>query len=382
MRVVAKEDRQWLTDYRNQLLLKLMIAYKMARSGGKRGTFDEHKFEAYDFENLVRLRNSLLDKTYKPSRGTAHVIFNPVQREIFAAPFVDRVVHHFVYNIIYDWWDRRFIEDSYSCREGKGTKYGIERLSYHMQTVSEDWTKEICVVKLDIQGYFMSIPRRTLYEMVKDGLDRQFKEYKGKEYEVVLHCIRQIIFDDPCQGVIRQGWPQDWEGLPQSKSLFNQPPGVGIVIGNLTSQLFSNVFLDKLDRFVVFDLGYKHYGRYVDDFYIVIPIGQLTKLRKDIKRIERFLARIGLALHPQKRHFYMGGQGVDFLGGVVYPGQIYPGQRVIRNARKAFYEVEVGVRDIESVVSYLGHMKYFRSEGILQKLFDEVGWEGEGFFVE
>ena len=103
------ENQKWLSDFRNQLLLELYVAYLEARRGGKRGTFDEHKFEVYEFENLVSLRDSLIDRTYRPSRGTAHIIYNPVIREIFAASFRDRIIHHWMYDIVYDWWDRRFI---------------------------------------------------------------------------------------------------------------------------------------------------------------------------------------------------------------------------------------------------------------------------------
>ena len=103
MRLLDSSDRQWLMKFENQLLFELYVAYLEARRGGKRGTFDEHKFEANDFENLINLRDSMLDKTYRPSRGTAHIIHNPVIREIFAASFRDRVIHHWMYDIVYDW---------------------------------------------------------------------------------------------------------------------------------------------------------------------------------------------------------------------------------------------------------------------------------------
>ncbi len=152
MLITGSED-SWLTEsISNRLYNELYIAYLEARRGGKRGTFDEHKFEAHEFEHLAALRDSLLDKTYQPSRGTAHIIHDPVIREIFAASFRDRVVHHWMYDIVYDWWDKRFILDSYSCREGKGTKYGIERLAHHINSVSDGRKYEPWVIKLDIQG--------------------------------------------------------------------------------------------------------------------------------------------------------------------------------------------------------------------------------------
>lgn len=374
MLITGSED-SWLTEsISNRLYNELYIAYLEARRGGKRGTFDEHKFEAHEFEHLAALRDSLLDKTYQPSRGTAHIIYDPVIREIFAASFRDRVVHHWMYDIVYDWWDKRFILDSYSCREGKGTKYGIERLAHHINSVSDGRKYEPWVIKLDIQGYFMSLPRERLYERAMWGLNRQFEGNYNWKYEILRYCWAQTIFDDPCRGVRRKGWPRGWQDLPATKSLFSQPEGVGIVIGNLTSQLLSNIYLDQLDRFVTFELGYKHYGRYVDDFYIVVRKEDLERAKKDIRRIEEFLEHIGLVLHPKKRLIQPAKYGVPFLGAIVYPGRILPGKRLIRNANRAFEEVATGKRTPESVVSYLGHMKYMKSDSVMTEAFRRVGW--------
>lgn len=370
---LARAEGFSLANFNDRLLLELYVAYLEARKCGKRGTFDEHKFEVNEFENLINLRDTLIDKTYVPSRGTAHIIHKPVIREIFAAQFRDRVVQHWMYDVTYDWWDQHFIYDSYSCREGKGTKFGIERLEHHIQSASDNYRKKVWVIKLDIQGYFMSLPREQLFRRAMWGLDRQFKENRGKVYELMRFLWRQTIFDDPCRGVRRKGWPEAWEPLPDSKSLFKQEPGRGIVIGNLTSQLLSNVYLDQLDQYVVFELGWKHYGRYVDDFYIVVTEEELPRALKDIKRIEAFLKRLQLTLHPHKRYIQPAERGVEFLGAVLYPGRAHPGKRLIRNAKEAFDEVQAGVRDVETIVSYLGHMKHMKSRKVLIELFDGVG---------
>lgn len=375
MKLIGNDGKQWLMDYENRFLMELYVAYIEARRGGKRNTFDEHKFEVNELENLINLRDTILDGTYAPSRGTAHIIHNPVIREIFAAAFRDRIVHHWMYDVVYDWWDQHFIFDSYSCREGKGTKQGIERLAHHIQSASNNYTKKVWVIKLDIQGYFMSLPREKLYERAMWGLNRQFEGDYGKKYEIMRFLWAQTILDDPCRGVKRKGWPYDWAPLPDSKSLFKQQPGVGIVIGNLTSQLLSNIYLDQLDRYVVYDLGWEHYGRYVDDFYIVVDEDDLPRAKQDIKKIEDYLKRLGLTLHPKKRSIQPADRGVAFLGGVVYPGRIFPGKRLIKNTEAAFYDVVIGKRDVESVASYLGHHKYFRSDKLLREIFDEMGWE-------
>lgn len=371
-------DKEWLRKFENRLLFALYVAYLEARKGGKRSTRDEHQFELNADENLVKLRDDILAKTYRPSRSTAHIIHNPVIREIFAATFRDRVVHHLIFDTVYDWWDNRFIYDSYSCRVGKGTLLGIQRLDYHIRAASENYKKGVYVLKMDIQGYFMSLPRRDLYERAMWGLDRQFEGRKDtKEYELMKFLWYQTIMDDPIHGVKKRGSLDGWKELPDSKSLFKQEPGKGIVIGNLTSQLLSNVYLDMLDRFIVYDLGYKHYGRYVDDFYIVVDEAGVAQLKKDIKAIEMFLATKKLTLHPRKRSLRKSSQGVPFLGAVVYNNHIVMGERLKRNIRIACREVMMGIRDERTVISYMGHTKYMDSAVMLEKLFAEVGWEYE-----
>ena len=125
---------------------------------------------------------------------------------------------------------------------------------------------------------------------------------------------------------------------------------------------------------MVHDLGWKHYGRYVDDFFIVARDDEVRRALDDVKAIEVFLRRLGLKLHPRKRSVQPADNGVGFLGGVVYPGRIYPGKRLTRNAGQAFREVVAGKRDPESVASYLGHMKYFAAGKMVAELFERAMW--------
>lgn len=136
--------REWLYDNpKNLLLAELYIAELAARKGGKRKTYDTHAFEANLMENLIRLRDALFDGTYHPNQGTAHIIFDPVQREIFAAPYVDRVAHHWIVNTMVDYVDKRLNYESCSCRVGKGTSFGIKRLHHHIQAVSNNYSRSV-----------------------------------------------------------------------------------------------------------------------------------------------------------------------------------------------------------------------------------------------
>ena len=342
----------------------LMSAYRDARLG-KRKTVDEQRFEQQDIINLTDLMWDINNRNYKPSRGIAFVIRKPVIREIFAAPFRDRVVHHLLFNYVAYWWDKRFIYDNYSCRRGKGNLFGIRRLYHHMMSASDNNQKTTYVLKLDLQGYFMSLPKNKLYEAAVWGLDRQFDK-SSFEYKACKYLFKEIIYDDPTDGVrIRD--KRNWNDLPKSKSLFYAPAGRGIVIGNLTSQLLSNIYLDKLDRYVTYDLGLKRYGRYVDDFYVVH--NDKTRLLRAAKEIDDFLASIGLKLHPKKKFLQEINKGVPFLGAVVYPFRIQPGKRLkagfFRSAHKLYRESHAGRNSdflAESFQSYNGLIEHMKNK--------------------
>jgi hypothetical protein len=340
----------YIEDWLSELAFK---AYLEARKN-KRGTQDEQRFEKDVPVNIALLVRDIINRTYKPSRGIAFIIEDPVKREIFAAPFRDRVVHHILHNLNSPWWEKRFIYDNYSCRVGKGTLFGIKRLQHHIMSVSENGQKEAYCLKLDLQGYFMSLSRARLYERVLWGLERQF-ELNSKEFALCNFLWKQIIFDDPTQGVNRKDKISLWKDLPKNKSLFHSPPGHGIVIGNLTSQLLSNIYLDLLDRFATFDLGFKNYGRYVDDFYIVHKNREV--LANSIDKFAKFLDDLELVLHPKKRYLQEVSNGVDFLGAVVYPFRLQVGKRL----KKKLPRVIPYANDAQ-LISYKGHTKHFKDK--------------------
>ena len=360
-------NREWLYK-------KLYKAYLEARKN-KRHTKDVYNFEMNLSENLMQLTEDLVNRRYKPSRGIAFIVKRPVIREIFAAPFRDRIVHHFLCDMSMEWWDRRLIYDSYSCRKGKGTLFGITRMKHYIHSVSRDYTRPTYVAKLDIQGYFMSLSRDKLFERVTWGLERQFAD-DPVLCDFLKYVWHEIIFDDPTKGVMMRGSVKDWKKLPRTKSLFCQPPGKGIVIGNLSSQMLSNIMLDLLDRYVRDELGYKAYGRYVDDFFFVVEEKDLPQLKTDIKKIENYLKDdLGLTLHPKKRYFQEVHKGVEFLGAVIYPYHIVPTRRFKNNFYRAAAEVGMGYREIDSVMSYLGHSAHFNNKRQIAKVFDYYGWD-------
>ncbi|HMQ95775.1 MAG TPA: RNA-directed DNA polymerase [Candidatus Saccharibacteria bacterium] len=361
-----------MQDERTDWLLgELNKAYRRARLG-KTKTPQVVEFDKVAKVELAALAREIHGRTYTPRPSTAFIVNRPVKREIFAADFRDRVVHHFLFNQVNPWWDARFIEDNYSCRKGKGTLYGIRRLDHHIRSVSRNYTRPAYVLKLDLQGYFMSLDRKKLYSRAVWGLDRQFPD-RGYAYQICKFLWKVIIFNDPLKDVLLSCPRTAWKGLPPSKSLFRQPKGRGIAIGNLTSQLLSNIYLDQLDRFVTLELGFRHYGRYVDDFYIV-STGK-SQLVTAMRNIEQYLEmQLRLKLHPYKRHLQECHRGISFLGAVVYPYRMHAGKRLKCNLLAALSSPDCS-RETEA--SYRGLVKHFRHSRLLSSL-DHLDSRGGG----
>lgn len=308
------------------LLEDLVIAYYDARRH-KRKTQSQITFEMDLERNLHDLYIELRDRTYTPSSAICFVITDPKKREVFASSFRDRVVHHLYYNYIAYECDKRFIYDSYSCRVGKGTLFGIQRLEHHIRTVSQNYTQTAYVLKLDLQGYFMTIPRNLLQERVQTMMQQILpKTQLSEEIQSLVVWLTDIFtLHDPLVGCRIRGSKADWKDLPPTKSLWHSPDGVGLPIGDLTSQLYSNIFLNSLDHYITDTLGFRHYGRYVDDFYLLSDSRE--QLQSVIEPIRIFLAAMGMTLHPKKiilqpvslpaRQKQV--PALEFLGALVYP---------------------------------------------------------------
>jgi hypothetical protein len=189
------------------LLTEVFRAYFDARRH-KRNTINQLEFEMDMEHHLVALAREIRDRTYEVSPGVGFIVTKPVRREVFAAGFRDRVVHHLLYNRLEGMAERMFITDCYSCRKGRGTSFGVERLKHHIRSCTDNYTRKAYVLKMDIQGYFMSINRESLYRKMEAMLRRYAdrKNEKGIKWsdtmdmEQTLYLLGKVIFHDPTVG--------------------------------------------------------------------------------------------------------------------------------------------------------------------------------------
>uniref|UniRef100_UPI004056ED7D reverse transcriptase domain-containing protein n=1 Tax=Alistipes sp. TaxID=1872444 RepID=UPI004056ED7D len=353
---------------KSELLKDLYIAYKEARKH-KRTRAYQLKFEFDLEENLIALRDELLARTYCPRPSNCFVIHDPKMREVFAANFRDRIVHHLFYNYTYKLFERTFIYDTYSCIKKRGTHFGINRLKHHILSVSAGYSKAAYVLKIDIRGYFMNINRNLLLRICREVLARmksRESDIKGKtwgellDYDFVDYLLETIICIDPIQNCHILGKLSDWEKLPKEKSLFFTNPACGLPIGNLSSQLFSNIYLNRFDQFVKRQLGCRHYGRYVDDAYIVGA--SRSELLSLVAPIRKFLQEeLGLTLHLEKTRVEEVRFGIDFLGAYLMPFRTYLTKRSLARIKGRISRITTSERcALEPMInSYLGVMSHY-----------------------
>ena len=376
----TREDSMAYTLTRETLLLDLHAAFQSAKRK-KAGKPYVRVFEKNLDANINSLADDLINRTYQPEPSSCFVVQRPKKREVFAAQFRDRVVHHLYFNYTHKLFERTFIADTYSCIEGRGTHYGIDRLKKHIRQESMNWQRDCYVMKLDIRGYFMHIDRQRLLEIATGTLRKMAGRVDGMDMDFLLWLTEQIVMLDPKTSCKIIGTAKEWEGLDKNKSLFHTSDGCGLPIGNLTSQLFSNVYLNELDQYCKRTLGCKHYGRYVDDAYIVSTDKEW--LLSLVPKIRDFLKdRLHLELHMGKTQVLNVRRGVEFLGAYILPYRTYISNESLRR----MMEQMEGMGNISnesmyhSVNSWLGVLSHYDSFNIRCELFMKTRFLRYGSF--
>ena len=348
----------------------------------KRNTIGALEFELHYERECIALWDEIESRTYRFQPCTAFIVRDPVQREIFASHFRDRVVHHLIARRLTPILERALIHDIYNSRRGKWTHYGIDRVDHFMRSCSENYSRDAYVLKLDISGFFMSIDREILWNKIETLIMRYIDP---DEQDILLYLIRTIICTDVRKDVKIVGKKEDWVWLPRSKSLFCARQWCGLPIGNLTSQLFANIYMHEFDTFVKKILKVKYYGRYVDDFILIHTDSDY--LRSCIPMIREFLReQLGLTLHPRKMYFQHISKWVLFLGTFIKPYRKYIGKRTKWNYYELIWNINIRLSDptrlsdleqdriLAQMNSYLGllsHTQSYRLRSKMMSILDE-----------
>jgi len=262
-------------------------------------------------------------------------ISDPKARDIHKASVRDRIVHHAVYRALYPYFDRKFIHDSYSCRENKGTHRAMRRFAAFAGKESLNHTRTAWVLKCDVRKFFANIDHEVLLEMLR----------KRVSDARLMAVLEEIIRSFPPDGGLR-----------------------GIPLGNLTSQLFANIYMHPLDHFVKRTLCVKHYIRYADDF--VVLSASKDYLFEIFPRIAAFLrGELGLVLHEEEPSLSTVASGIDFLGWVHFPDHRVIRRKTSRKVKRLLARASLGTPPREgTVASYLGLLKHGNARTIQKEL--------------
>lgn len=300
-------------------LNNLLLAWKEFIRG-KHKRKDVEEFELHLADNLFSIHRELASKTYRHSSYEAFNISDPKPRNIHKARVRDRVVHRAIYRILYPFFDRLFIADSYSCRNDKGIHKALDRFRSFARKASNNHTRTVWALKCDVRKFFASIDQDVLLCILKKHIPDQD----------IFNLLAEII------------------------GSFHTEEGKGLPLGNLTSQLLVNVYMNEFDQFMKHQAKVKYYIRYADDF--VIFSDDRGRLKTTLLQISAFLEfRLELKLHPDKVFIKTVASGVDFLGWTHFPDH-----RVLRTVTKnrAFRNIREKEGKRETVESYLGLLRH------------------------
>lgn len=292
----------------------------------KRNSASALAFEQRLEKNLVDLYEELITGTYQPGQSICFVVTKPKPREVWAAAFRDRIVHHLLYNRVGPRIERKFIADSCACIPGRGTLYAGKRLEAKIRSVTQNWSHPAHYLKCDLANFFVSIDKRVLRWQLANLITEPWW----------WQLTELVLMHDPRTNYEMRGPRHLINHVPPHKRLTNQAGHLGLPIGNLSSQFFANVYLNDLDQFVKHRLHARHYIRYVDDFVLLHSDPEV--LNKWHRKIESFLPTLGAKLNPRKTVMQPVARGVDFVGHVIKPWRRTIRRKIVKEAIKRVSE--------------------------------------------
>ncbi len=302
----------------------LLKSYYQCRSN-KRKTLSAAAFEIHFEKGLLKLEKELQNHTYSPGPYTCFVITDPKLREVWAADFRDRIVHHLLVAYLEPIFEKKFIFHSFACRKEKGAHKAIKYLQKTLRQ-AQFVNQTLYYLQTDIYSFFVNIDKQILFNQVK-----QFCHNRE-----ILWLADKIIFQNPTDNFSIRGGHKLFQNIPPHKSLFYAPRGKGLPIGNLTSQFFANVYLNDLDQFIKHNLKCRYYFRYMDDLLLLHQDPQQLSQWKN--QIDNFLKiRLALKLHPKKQVTQTVQNGINFLGYITKPTYSLSRRRVVVSLKRKLH---------------------------------------------
>lgn len=312
----------------------------------KNKTFNLVQFEQNLEDNLYDLYLDVINHTYVPSRFLYFILSKPKFREVWASSFRDRIIHHLIYNKISDFYYKRFIYDSYACIPGKGNLAASKRVEKYIRKINNQ-TRDILYLKLDIKNFFNTIDHNILKNILLKNIDQK---------STLWYLIKTVIDHDPTKNFVYRGCETKISQVPNHKRLINAGLYRGLPIGNLTSQLFANVYLNELDQFCKNELKLKYYFRYVDDIVILSDSYSRSEFVKLYRLMQNKISILNVSFHENKILIQTTKYGLNFVGRILYPFHV----STRKSTLDGFYK-SINSKNTQSINSYLGILKHTNS---------------------
>lgn len=345
---------------------EVIHAYECCRRQ-KRSAWTAVEFETNFSRNIMDIYHRVRDCTWQPDGHMCFVVMNPKPREVWASKFSDRVVHHLVYNRLRPRFEPYWIANTFACIKDRGTAGASNWAERAARKVTRGWSQKAFVLQVDIRNFFPSIKRSHLHHLLMPECHEPW----------VRQLVNEVVNVDVCDNAHFPGNYRLLDQIPAHKSLWNAKPGLGLPIGNLTSQFGANVYLSAMDQKVVRSKVVRHYGRYVDD--IVMMDSDIHNLRAAYRLIVQCLADLGLELHPQKTRCAPVSDGFDFCGRFIKPRRTYLRRRTVLRAKKALDELTGSHHKGETVTSYLALARHCNSYRLRKEWAIEASQHGVVF---
>lgn len=355
----------------------------------KKSSYNCNEYRAKDWELdlWLLIYEIYILHQYVPKTSVCFIVTRPTLREIFAAYFRDRIVQHWICIRLNPLFEERFKSQgdvSHNCRKGYGTRSAVDALERDIKEVSQDYTQEAWIAKIDIQSFFMSIDTRILWKFLEQFIK---ENYKGDDIDTLLYLTEVTVKHRPQLDCTKQSPGELWEQLAKHKSLFHRPDGIGVAIGNITSQLEANFYMSFYVEEIkpIADKAGAKIEQFVDDVPCTAPTKEFClTFRKESQRILR--DKLNLTMHPNKFYLQPAKKGAKFVGQVIMPGRRYISNRTLGNFTDQLRRTELLCQriiggqvtadtltqlrhDVCSLNSYLGFMVHTASYRMREKIF-------------
>ena len=337
------------------LLQDIIASYRLARQGSVKSP-DQVEYELHWEGNCIKLCEAINSRTYQPT-AYSFIVTYPKPREIFASDFSTRVLHHYLHERIVPLLENRLSKHTFNNRKGMGTSACKNAVISDMYEVSNGYTEDAWIIKMDLSGCFPNINQDIAFKQLEAVIK---EDYNGRDKDDMLYILCTCVFSYPTLHAKYIGDIELRKLISPEKSITTKPLGIGAAIGHLIWQMAVTYYFNDIILWLE-SVGV-HVNVYVDDWYFVVK-NKTAFLTFIVPEMRRRLAKLGATLNENKFYCQHVSKGCECLGVHIKQHRVYPNERIINRAIKKAKELNKCIRigkiekALQTINSYLGICK-------------------------